>query len=72
MSFFNELRRRNVLKVGVAYIVVACLVAQVADLMVDNFGAPDWVMKIFLGFLVIGFPLAIFFAWAFELTPEGV
>jgi len=72
MSFFNELKRRNVFKVGVAYIVVAWLVAQVADLMVDNFGAPDWVMKIFLGFLVIGFPLAIFFAWAFELTPEGI
>jgi len=72
VSFFNELKRRNVFKVGVAYIVVAWLLAQVADLMVDNFGAPDWVMKIFLGFLVIGFPLAIFFAWAFELTPEGI
>ena len=72
VSFFNELKRRNVFKVGVAYIIVAWLLAQVADLMVDNFGAPDWVMKIFLGFLVIGFPLALFFAWAFELTPEGV
>jgi TolB-like protein len=72
VSFINELKRRNVFKVGVAYIVVAWLLAQVADLMVDNFGAPDWVMKSFLGFLVIGFPLAIFFAWAFELTPEGV
>jgi TolB-like protein len=72
MSFFNELKRRNVFKVGVAYIIIAWLLAQVADLMADNFGSPDWVMKTFLGFLVIGFPLAIFFAWAFELTPEGV
>jgi len=72
MSFIDELKRRNVFKVGVAYIIVAWLLAQVADLMVDNFGAPDWVMKSFLGFLVIGFPLAVFFAWAFELTPEGV
>ena len=72
MSFYNELKRRNVFKVGVAYIIIAWLLAQVADLMADNFGAPDWVMKTFLGFLVIGFPLAIFFAWAFELTPEGV
>ena len=72
MSFYNELKRRNVFKVGVAYIIIAWLLAQVADLMADNFGAPDWVMKMFLGFLVIGFPLAIFFAWAFELTPEGV
>jgi adenylate cyclase len=72
VSFYNELKRRNVFKVGVAYIIIAWLLAQVADLMADNFGSPDWVMKTFLGFLVIGFPLAIFFAWAFELTPEGV
>jgi hypothetical protein len=72
VSFFNELKRRNVFKVGVAYVIVAWLLAQVADLMLENFGAPDWVMKTFLGFLIIGFPLAVFFAWAFELTPEGV
>ncbi|MCW8924685.1 MAG: hypothetical protein OQJ84_00345 [Xanthomonadales bacterium] len=72
MSFFEELKRRNVFKVGVAYVIVAWLLAQVADLMLENFGAPPWVMKTFLGFLIIGFPLAIFFAWAFEMTPEGV
>ncbi len=72
MSFFNELKRRNVFKVGVAYVIVAWLLAQVADLMLENFGAPAWVMKSFLGFLIMGFPLALFFAWAFELTPEGV
>mgnify|MGYP001814783981 FL=1 len=72
MSFINELKRRNVFKVGVAYVIVGWLLAQVADLMMDNFGAPDWVIKSFLGFLMIGFPLALFFAWAFELTPEGV
>jgi len=72
MSFIKELKRRNVFKVSFAYVIIAWLLAQVADLMVDNFGAPDWVIKSFLGFLVIGFPLAIFFAWAFELTPEGV
>ena len=72
MSFINELRRRNVFKVGVAYVIISWLLAQVADLMLENFGAPDWVIKSFLGFLIIGFPLAIFFAWAFEMTPEGV
>ena len=72
MSFINELRRRNVFKVGVAYVIISWLLAQVADLMLENFGAPEWVMKSFLGFLIIGFPLAVFFAWAFELTPEGV
>lgn len=72
MSIFKELKRRNVFKVGLAYVVLAWLLAQVADLMLENFGAPGWVIKTFLGFLIIGFPLAVFFAWAFELTPEGV
>ena len=72
MSLFNELKRRNVFRVGFAYVIVSWLLAQVADLMLENFGAPDWVIKSFLGFLIIGFPLALFFAWAFELTPEGV
>lgn len=72
MKIIDELKRRNVFRVGVAYVIVAWLLAQVADLMLENFGAPDWVMKTFLGFLIMGFPLALFFAWAFELTPEGV
>ncbi len=72
MSFFNELKRRNVFRVGVAYVILAWLAAQIADLMLENFGAPGWVIKSFLGFLAIGFPLALFFAWAFELTPDGV
>ncbi len=72
MRLFAELKRRNVFRVAIAYVVVAWLLAQVADLMLDTFGAPGWVMKTFLGFLVIGFPLALFFAWAFELTPEGI
>jgi len=72
MSFFDELKRRNVFRVGVAYVIVAWLLAQVADLMLDNFGAPGWVIKSVLTLLIIGFPLAIFYAWAFELTPEGI
>lgn len=72
MSFFDELKRRNVFRVGIAYIFVAWILAQIADLMLDNFAAPDWVIKSFLGFLAIGFPLALFFAWAFEMTPDGV
>ena len=72
MSIITELKRRNVFKVSVAYVIVSWLLAQIADLMLENFGAPDWVIKSFLGFLIIGFPLAVFFAWAFEMTPEGV
>jgi TolB-like protein len=72
MSFIGELKRRNVFRVGIAYGVLAWLLAQMADLLLDNFGAPDWVIKVFLLALLIGFPLAVFFAWAYELTPEGL
>jgi len=72
MSFFAELQRRNVVRVGVAYVVIAWVAAQVAGFAVEIFGAPDWVMKIFVVFLALGLPFALFFAWAFELTPEGL
>jgi TolB-like protein/Flp pilus assembly protein TadD len=72
MSLFIELKRRNVFRVGAAYVVVGWLLLQVADVLLDNFGAPDWVFKSFAALLVLGLPLALFLAWAFELTPEGV
>ena len=72
MSFFAELKRRNVVRVGIAYVIVGWLLAQVAEFAAENFGAPDWALKIFVVFLVLGLPLALFFAWAFELTPEGI
>jgi len=72
MSFFEELKRRNVIRVGIAYVVVAWLVAQVAEFAIETFGAPDWVLKIFVVFLMLGFPIVVIFAWAFEMTPEGI
>ena len=57
---------------GVAYIVVAWLVAQVLQLVFESFGTPEWVMKTILVLLATGLPLALFFAWAFEMTPEGI
>jgi len=72
MSFFNELKRRNVFRVGVAYLIGSWLLAQIADLLIDNIGAPDWVMKTLFVMLALGFPISLFFAWAFEMTPEGV
>ena len=72
MSFFSELRRRNVFRVAIAYSVTGWLVAQIAELALDSFGAPDWVMKTILLLLVLGFPFALLFAWAFEMTPEGL
>ena len=72
MSLIQELQRRNVFKVGAAYVVLTWLLAQATDVFLESFGAPDWVIKTVLMLLVIGFPLALFFAWAFELTPEGI
>jgi TolB-like protein/Tfp pilus assembly protein PilF len=72
LSLFNELKRRNVFKVTIAYIVMAWLVMQVADVILNNIIAPEWVFHVVLLFLAIGLPFAVFFAWAFELTPEGL
>jgi TolB-like protein len=72
MGLITELKRRNVFRVAIAYTVIAWVLAQVADLAFDNFGTPEWVPKSVLFVLALGFPLAIFFAWAFEMTPEGV
>jgi len=72
LSLFKELKRRNVFKVGIAYVVVAWLVAQVLQLVFESFGTPDWAIKTVLVLLATGLPFALFFAWAFELTPEGL
>ena len=72
MSFFEELKRRNVVRVGVAYAAIGWVLAQVAEFAFDTFGAPEWALRTFVMALVLGLPLALFFAWAFELTPEGL
>jgi len=72
VSFFSELKRRNVFRVGIAYAVTAWILLQVADLVLENLSAPPIVMKVFMLALAIGFPVALIFAWAFELTPEGI
>jgi len=72
MSFFAELKRRNVIRVGIAYVVIGWFLAQIAEFAFENFGAPDWVLKSVVVILLLGLPLALFFAWAFEMTPEGV
>ncbi|MGB5292690.1 MAG: hypothetical protein WBN41_14700, partial [Lysobacterales bacterium] len=72
MSFFEELKRRNVFRVGIAYAVSAWILLQIVDLVLENIAAPDWVMQVFMLAVAIGFPLALLFAWAFEMTPEGI
>ena len=71
-SFWGELKRRNVVRVAIAYAIVSWLLLQMADVVLDNIEAPTWVFQAILLLLVIGFPMAIIFAWAFELTPEGI
>jgi len=72
MSLFEELKRRNVFRVAIAYILLGWAVLQGADFMLDLVGAPEWVIRVFAIAGLVGFPFALFFAWAFELTPEGV
>ncbi len=71
-GLFEELKRRNVVRVGIAYLVAAWLVLQVVDLVIESVSAPAWVMQVILLLTALGFPLALGFAWAFELTPEGL
>ena len=71
-NFFAELKRRNVYKVAVAYAVIAWLTIQAASIFLPAFNAPQWVMQIVILILVVGFPIALVFSWAFEITPEGI
>lgn len=71
-QFFAELKRRNVYKVAVAYAVIAWLTIQAASILLPAFNAPQWVMQIIILIFVVGFPIALAFSWAFEITPEGI
>src|SRR5210317_326605 len=71
-QFFEELKRRNVVRVGIAYTVVGWLVFQIGEILFPTFGAPEWVFKSLILLIVLGFPFALLFAWAFELTPQGI
>ena len=71
-SFFSELKRRNVYKVAVAYAVVGWLLVQVATQVFPFFEIPNWAVRFVVLAIVIGFPVALVIAWAFELTPQGL
>ncbi|HET6593074.1 MAG TPA: hypothetical protein VFG48_09195, partial [Xanthomonadales bacterium] len=72
MSLFAELKRRNVFRVGIAYAVTSWLLLQVVDVVVPVLELPEWVPKLILLLLAVGILPALIFAWAFELTPEGL
>lgn len=72
MNFFSELKRRNVYKVAVAYAVVGWLIAQIATQIFPFLEIPNWVVRLVIVLIAIGFPIALVIAWAFEATPEGI
>jgi TolB-like protein len=71
-NFFSELKRRNIYKVAVAYAVVGWLVIQIGSTVLPTFHAPEWVAQTLVVIILLGFPIALVLAWAFELTPEGI
>jgi TolB-like protein/Tfp pilus assembly protein PilF len=71
-SFFSELKRRNVYKVAVAYAIVGWLIAQIATQIFPFLEIPNWVVRLVIVLIAIGFPIALVIAWAFEATPEGI
>src|SRR5712671_2519038 len=71
-NFLTELKRRNVYKVAVAYAVIAWLLVQVATQVFPFLEIPNWVVRLVIALVVIGFPVAPVIAWAFEATPEGI
>src|SRR5467141_2062586 len=71
-NFFSELKRRNVYRVAVAYAVVGWLLVQVATQVFPFLEIPNWVVRLVIVLVAIGFPIALTIAWAFEATPEGI
>jgi adenylate cyclase len=71
-KFFREVMRRNVVKVAVVYLIAGWLTMQVADVMFPALNLPEWITSAIAALLLIGFPFALIFAWAFEMTPEGI
>src|SRR5256885_13407832 len=71
-SFFAELKRRNVYKVAIAYAVAAWLLIQIATQVFPFFEIPNWAVRLVVLLVIVGFPVALIFSWAFEITPEGI
>ena len=72
MTFFDELKRRNVFRVGIAYAIATWVLLQITEVITPLLGLPDWAPKLIFVILAVGFVPALIFAWAYELTPEGL
>ncbi|MCH8930517.1 MAG: hypothetical protein IIA98_06310 [Proteobacteria bacterium] len=71
-EFVRELTRRNVVRVALVYILAAWIMMQVVDVMFPALQLPEWTVSVTAALILIGFPFALIFAWAFEITPEGI
>jgi adenylate cyclase len=71
-AFFRQLQKRQVIKVGIAYLIVAWLSLQLADVIFPAMHLPDWSTSLVLGLLIVGFPLALVLSWVFDVTPGGI
>jgi len=72
MKILGEMKRRNVFRIGMVYIVASWVMIQMGNIVAKNFGAPDWVMGVVVTFVISGFPVALFLAWTFALTRDGL
>ena len=72
MSFFKVLKRRNVFRVGTAYLLAAWVLLQGVDFLLDAISAPNWILQVFIIAAVAGFLVVVVFSWVFEVTPEGI
>ena len=72
MSIFSELKRRNIFRVGLLYVIASWIILQVTEVGVSLVHIPTWVGKLILVFLTIGFPLILIFSWVYEITPDGL
>ncbi len=71
-SIWGELKRRSVVRVAIAYVIVSWLVLQMSDVLIPLLSLPEWVGRLIFLLLVIGFPFSLIMAWAFEVTPDGI
>ena len=71
-DLYSELKRRNVVRVGIAYVVAGGLMIELIDTIASRLGMPDWVPTFVIIAILIGLPIALVFSWSYELTPEGL
>jgi len=72
MSVFSELKRRNVIRIGLLYVIASWIILQVTEVGVSLLHIPSWLGKLILVLMTVGFPLALMFSWVYEMTPDGL